>query len=117
MSMVARKMQEQEQRQVQTKKRIHRVRMQMTLGEKAIIAMMAVMSFIILSIVVHNYVSIYSTNQEVYQLEAAIGEQVQQNAGLSLQVLELSAPDRILDLATEELGMVLDDNKVKIVQN
>ncbi len=117
MSMVARKIQEQEQKQIQTTKRIRKIRSRVTFGEKAIVAMMAIVTLMVLSVIVHNYVSIYSTNQEVFQLEAAIGQQTQLNEGLSLQVVELSAPDRILSLASEELGMTLDDNKVKVVQN
>lgn len=117
MSMVAHKIQEQQQRQVETKKRVRRIPVQVTRGEKAIVIMMAVVTFLVLGAVVNNYASIYSTNQEVYQLEAVIQQQTQQNEGLSLQVVELSAPDRILDLASEQLGMTLDDNKVKVVQN
>lgn len=117
MSMVARKIQIQEQEQVQTKKRIQRIRTKITLGEKMIVAMIVAATFVVLSMMVHNYASIYSTNKEIYQLEATIGQQIQKNEGLSLQVVELSAPDRILDLAYEELGMNLEDDKVKVVQN
>lgn len=117
MSMVARKVQIEEQEQVQTKKRIKRIKTKVTLGEKFIVAAMIAAAFAILSVVIFNYASIYSTNKEIYQLEATIGQQIQKNEGLTLQVVELSAPDRILNLAYEELGMDLDDDKVKVVQN
>ncbi|MCM3713096.1 cell division protein FtsL [Halalkalibacter oceani] len=117
MNMVARKYQEQQQQQVQTKTRVRRVRMNVTFGEKLIIGFIVACTFLMVSMIVHNYATIYGTNQEVYELEALIAEQVQLNEGLSLQVVELSAPDRILYLASEELGMTLDDNKVKVVNN
>ncbi|MBP3952132.1 cell division protein FtsL [Bacillus suaedae] len=113
--MVARQIQEQEQRQVQPKKRIRRIRTTVTLGERMIIGFMAIMTFVVLGIIVHNFASIYSVNQEVHKLEGDISKQVEVNEGLSLQVVELSAPDRILSIA-KELGMSLDENKVKVVQ-
>ncbi len=117
MSMVARKIDVKEQPTIQTKKRFALIRSKITLGEKMIVVMMVGALFIALSMIIHSYASIYITNKEIYQLEAKIGEQAQKNAGLSLQVVELSAPDRILSIAYEELGMTLDDNKVKVVQN
>ncbi|NEU29473.1 cell division protein FtsL [bacterium LRH843] len=117
MSMVARKIQVEEQYQVQPKKQQYQGRMKITLGEKVIASMLVFVAFIFLSVIVHNYASIYNTNKEMFQLEQEIGKQTNVNEGLSLQVVELSAPDRILHLASEELGMILDDNKVKVVQN
>lgn len=117
--MVARKIQEQEQKQVQQqpKKRIRTVRNPITLGEKLIGSVVILSTFIVLCLVVNNYATLYSMNREVSQLEASVQQQVQVNEGLHLQVVELSAPDRILHIATEKLGMSLDDNKVKVVQN
>ncbi|MCK0470655.1 cell division protein FtsL [Halalkalibacter sp. APA_J-10(15)] len=114
--MVARQTQEQQQGQVQTTKRIKRVRTTVTLGEKLIISIVAITVFVILSVIVHNFATLYSVNKEVQQLETVIAQQQEVNEGLHLQVLELSEPDRILSIA-KELGMVLDDNKVKVVQN
>ncbi|WP_237563661.1 cell division protein FtsL [Halalkalibacter okhensis] len=115
--MVARKIQEQHQPQVQTKKRIRQVRNPITTGEKAIVGFVALVTFIVLGFMVNNFASLYTMNQEVYRLEQTISQQQQVNEGLSLQVVELSAPDRILHIASEQLGMSLDDNKVKVVQN
>ncbi|ARK31100.1 cell division protein FtsL [Halalkalibacter krulwichiae] len=119
MSMVARKIQVQEQTQVQQKsvKRIRQVRNSVTLGERLIIGFVMIATLLVLAATVNNYASIYSVNREVSSLESAVAQQSQVNEGLSLQVVELSAPDRILHIATEQLGMSLDDNKVKIVQN
>ncbi|WP_332690610.1 cell division protein FtsL [Halalkalibacter lacteus] len=115
--MVARKFQEQEQRKIQTRTRVRRVRNPITVGEKAIVGLVTLIIFIVLGVMVHNYATLYSANQEVYQLEQTINQQTQLNEGLTLQVAELSAPDRILHIASEKLGMSLDDNKVKVVQN
>ncbi|MFC0558707.1 cell division protein FtsL [Halalkalibacter alkalisediminis] len=117
--MVAQRIQEQEQRQVlkQPQKRIRQVRNPITLGEKLIGAMIVLVTFTVLCLVVNNYATLYSMNREVSQLEAVVQQQTQVNEGLNLQVVELSAPDRILHIASERLGMSLDDNKVKVVQN
>jgi cell division protein FtsL len=116
--MVAQRIQEQEQKHVQQpKKRVRQVRSSITLGEKVIVGMVVFVSFIFLCLLVNNYATIYSMNREVNQLEATVQQQTQVNEGLTLQVVELSAPDRILHIASEKLGMSLDDNKVKVVQN
>ncbi|MFC0473073.1 cell division protein FtsL [Halalkalibacter kiskunsagensis] len=115
--MLARKYQEQEQRQIQTKTRVRRVRNPITVGEKAIAGLITFIAFIVFGVIVHNYATLYTVNQEAYQLQQTINQQAQLNEGLTLQVVELSAPDRILHIAKEELGMTLDDNKVKVVQN
>ncbi|ADC48212.1 Divisome protein FtsL [Alkalihalophilus pseudofirmus OF4] len=117
MSMVARQIQHQQQTDVKTRKVVERRRTKITLGEKIIASAMAVIAFALIGLMLHNYASIYSLNKDVHQLQGTIAEQSQVNEGLSLQVVELSAPDRILDIATGELGMSLDDNKVKVVQN
>jgi cell division protein FtsL len=115
--MVARKIQEQEQRQIQTRTRVRRVRNPITVGEKAIVSLITFAAFIVLGVMVHNYATLYSVNQEVHQLEQTISQQTQLNEGLTLQVVELSAPDRVLHIAKKDLGMSLDDNKVKVVKN
>lgn len=111
--------QQHEQRQEGTliQKSIKRVRSTVTLGEKLIFGLLAFATFAVLGLVIYNYSMIYTVNKEVYQLELSIQKQTQTNEGLALQRTELSAPDRILTIATEELGMSLDDNKVKVVQN
>ncbi|WP_100373299.1 cell division protein FtsL [Bacillus sp. FJAT-45037] len=117
MSMVARQIKRQEQTEVKTRKVIKHRRAGITLGEKVLGLMMVVAAFAIVSFMLHNYATIYSLNKDVHVLEGSINNQTQVNEGLSLQVIELSAPDRILDIATGELGMSLDDQKVKVVQN
>ncbi|WP_235715243.1 cell division protein FtsL [Halalkalibacter wakoensis] len=115
--MVARKIQEQQQPQTHTRTRVRHVRNPITRGEKTIVALIAIVTFIILAVIVNNFASLYTMNQELYRLEQSISKQQQVNEGLTLQVIELSAPDRILHIASEQLGMSLDDNKVKVVQN
>lgn len=117
--MLAQRIQEQEQKQLQQQpqKRIRQVRNPITLGEKLIGALVVFGTLIVLCLVVNNYATLYGMNREVSQLETSVQQQSQVNEGLTLQVVELSAPDRILHIASEKLGMSLDDNKVKVVQN
>lgn len=67
--------------------------------------------------IIANQAKIYSLDRDIYNLERQIAAQNQVNEALELQVIELSTPDRILKIATEQLGMTLDDNNVKVVQN
>ncbi|WP_100404571.1 cell division protein FtsL [Bacillus solitudinis] len=120
MSMVARNLQQQQEHQEQQKinkrKQLRVEKARITKGEKLIIASMVLTMFLVVGFIIHNYATIYSLNREAYVLESSIKEQTQVNEGLSLQVVELSAPDRILELA-EKSGMSLNDNQVKVVQN
>lgn len=68
-------------------------------------------------LVISTYAAIYITNNEIHTLERSINNQVTNNEALQLQVTELSAPDRILQIATEKLGMTLNDKNVKVVSN
>lgn len=68
-------------------------------------------------LIISNYASIYIVNNEIHTLQTSINTQMINNEALQLQVTELSAPTRILEIATEQLGMTLDDKNVKVVQN
>jgi cell division protein FtsL len=68
-------------------------------------------------LIISTYAAIYITNNEVHALERTIKNQTTNNEALQLQVTELSAPDRILKIATEKLGMTLNDKNVKVVKN
>jgi len=86
-------------------------------GEKVIYTFVVLTLVAIAVTIISNYAFIYQSNLEIHQTERAIQQQMQINEGLQLQVIELSAPDRILHIATETLGMTLNDNNVKVIQN
>ncbi|BBW96801.1 hypothetical protein GsuE55_16340 [Geobacillus subterraneus] len=65
--------------------------------------------------IVANQVRLYELNRHVQQLEATIGEQKKANNDLYVEVQRLSAYERILQKA-KELGLSLDENRVKVVQ-
>ncbi|MEB1809986.1 MAG: cell division protein FtsL [Bacillaceae bacterium] len=88
-----------------------------TRGEKGIALLAVVALSVAVTFILANYASVYSMNRDIHNLQRDIQQQSQVNEGLQLQVIELSAPDRILHIATEKLGMSLDDNKVKVIQN
>lgn len=68
-------------------------------------------------IVISTYASTYMVNRDIQLLENSIYQQETLNEALSIQVTELSTPDRIVNIATEKLGMTLNDQNVKVVQN
>ena len=68
-------------------------------------------------IIISTFASTYMVNREIQLLESSIYQQETVNEALSIQVTELSTPDRIVNIATEKLGMTLNDQNVKVVQN
>ncbi|WP_216830879.1 cell division protein FtsL [Alkalihalobacterium elongatum] len=88
-----------------------------TKGEKGLVLLAVVAFSVAITFIIANYASAYSLNRDIHNLQRDIQQQSQVNDGLQLQVIELSAPDRILHIATEKLGMSLNDNKVKVIQN
>lgn len=81
-------------------------------GEKFIYTISLAAVIFVIYLLLSNYASIYIANHEIQQNERAIQEQMKVNEGLSLQVMELSDPERILSMA-KDMGMVLDENNVK----
>jgi len=87
-----------------------------TLGEK-VLATILVCGMLIAAIhIVSNQVTIYSANIEIQQIETKIQDQVKVNNELDLQVQELSTYERIWAKA-QEMGLLLNENNVKVVQD
>lgn len=60
--------------------------------------------------------SIYEVNRDIQLMEINIGEQQKVNNDLKMQVSELSTYERIWEKA-RELGLKLNENNVKVVQD
>jgi cell division protein FtsL len=90
-------------------------RASITNGEK-LLMILVVGLFIIgaINIVAKSY-TVYQANIEIQKTEAKIEEQTKLNSDLHVQVEELSTYDRIWEKA-KELGLKLDQNNVKSVQ-
>ncbi|WP_240375163.1 cell division protein FtsL [Bacillus piscicola] len=108
--------QNQEKQAVHTTIEKRRVRGKITKGEK-LIALTMVLAIICASfLVISNYAKVYAQDREITNLTYSIKEQAEINNGYEVEVSELSAPDRIMYYAKEELGMTLNDDKVKVIQ-
>lgn len=92
-------------------------RRRITSGERLLYFVTLIGLVLATYLVISNYAAIYIANNEIYSLQKSINTQTISNEALQLQVTELSAPERILEIATEELGMTLDDKNVKVVKN
>lgn len=90
-------------------------RASITPGEKLLI-LLFIGLFVIgaINIVTKSY-SVYHANVEIQKTQAKIEEQIKLNSDLHVQVEELSTYDRIWEKA-KELGLKLDQNNVKSVQ-
>jgi cell division protein FtsL len=87
-----------------------------TLGEKVLLLAFAMFVVYCSIQMISNQVAIYKANKQIQQLEATIQEQKKYNNDLSVQVQELSTYERILEKA-KELGLSLNENNVKVVQD
>ena len=66
--------------------------------------------------IISNQASIYQVNKEIQDTKVTIQEQEKVNSDLTIQVNELSQYERIRDKA-QELGLTLNENNVKVVQD
>jgi cell division protein FtsL len=95
---------------------IPKKRLQVTLGEKVLYLIFTLMVVIGSIVIVSNSAKIYSINRDISGLQASIDKQVKVNADLEHQVMELSTYERIWAKA-HELGLMLNENNVKVVQD
>ncbi|WP_270181782.1 cell division protein FtsL [Alkalihalobacillus sp. CinArs1] len=103
-----------EQVEVQ-KKAVYIQRGRITKGEKLLWMMLSIAVVAASIIMISNYASIYNINTSIQQIEAKQQAQMKQNEELQVKVTELSAPDRIIDIAEEKLGMQLNDQNVEVI--
>lgn len=119
MSNLAYKYSHQQQKQPlpkNNKKQASKIKSKITLGEKLLILLFV--AFIIYAgvKVVSNQVALYNVNKEIQTLEASIKNQQKINNDLKVQKEELSSYERILAKG-KELGLKLNENNVKVVQD
>jgi cell division protein FtsL len=65
--------------------------------------------------VIGNYASIYEVNKNIQEVKVNIDNHEKMNSDIRLQVSELSTYERIWEKASQ-LGLTLNENNVKIVQ-
>ncbi|AOM83280.1 cell division protein FtsL [Salisediminibacterium beveridgei] len=97
----------------QVKERIYKGRF--TKGEKLIYSFGVIAMTLVCFVLITNYALMYMSNHDIQQMEQQIVQQESAIDGLSLQVKELSDPDRILYIAQNDLGMTLSDDKVHVI--
>lgn len=86
-----------------------------TKGEKILYTLGAITVSVLCVMVISNYALLYMNNHQIQQKEQQIIQHQGTVDGLSLQVKELSDPDRILHIARQDLGMSLQDGQVRII--
>ncbi len=116
MSNLARKLQQEQQQQtVQAPQKVRKTNSWLSPGEKILgVTFCAALCFGAVHII-SNQAAIYELNKDIQNTSVKLEEQQKINNDLSMQVGELSTPDRIRSMA-EKLGLKLNDNNVKVVQ-
>jgi cell division protein FtsL len=116
MSSIARKIKEQQQiEQQQTVQTVIVHKAKISFGELVLLCVLALAIAFVGVKIVSNQSAIYQTNKEIQQAESSIDNQVKVNNDLQVQVSELSTYERIWKKAAE-LGLMLNENNVKVVQ-
>ena len=118
MSNLARKVLEQQQAEqsVQIKRKVKIKKSWLTPGEKIIGVTFAGMVCFGAIHLISNQSQIYEANKDLQVVQDKITEQQKVNEDLKVQVSELSSYDRIFAKA-KKMGLVKDENNVKVVQN
>ncbi|MBM7692369.1 cell division protein FtsL [Peribacillus deserti] len=116
MSTVAKHIQD---RQAEPKKKVQSVvrhKTGITFGEKILLVVFALLVAGAGIKVIANQSAIYSVNRDIQLVEGSIEDQKKVNGDLKVQVSELSTYERIWKKAAE-LGLKLNQNNVKVVQD
>ena len=116
MNNTAVKIQEQQRPSSRPRIRKHRkLKFRFTLGEKLLFLSFCIFAMYAAVHIVSNQVKIYQINKEIQQLQEMVEETRKQNNDLYVEVQQLSTYERILRKA-KELGLSLNENNVKVVQ-
>lgn len=116
MSNLATKLQQEQKRKtIKQAKRKKEKRFRITLGEKILGGIFCIGVCFFAVQIVSNQVTIYEMNKNIQKTEVAIAEKKRVNNDLEVQVNEYKNYDRILKKA-KELGLKLNQNNVKVVQ-
>ncbi|WP_453997123.1 cell division protein FtsL [Bacillus nitroreducens] len=110
-----RQTQEQQPNQTPKIRPARRQKFRFTLGEKLLGILFSVAVIFCAIHIISTQVSIYKTNIEIQQIESSISQQTKTNNDLYVHVQELSEYERLWEKA-RELGLVLNENNVKVVQ-
>lgn len=116
MNSIAKKIQEQQQSEPQKSVKtviVHKGKI--SFGEVVLLCVLAIAIAFAGVKIVSNQSAIYETNKSIQQAEAKIDEQVKVNNDLKVEISELSTYERIWKKAAE-LGLMLNENNVKVVQ-
>lgn len=120
MDNLARKIQRQERLTTQTQQQ-QRVatqgqrRPRITLGEKVLFTGFVMALLVAGIILINNYASIYTLDHNIQSMEKDMEMTAKEIEELELKVSELRAPERIMDIAKNELGMSLNEKNIKVI--
>ncbi|MDR6998005.1 cell division protein FtsL [Neobacillus niacini] len=117
MSNLARRYQEQQQvtETIQGKPKVKIKKSWLTPGEKVLGIAFAGMVCFGATHIISNQAQIWKVNKGIQETESSIEKQKKVNNDLKVQVSELSTYERIYEKA-KEMGLVLNENNVKVVQ-
>lgn len=86
--------------------------------KEKLIYIFSILLFVIVGgILLSRVAQAYENNYQIQQIKIQMNKLEQDNNLMQLQISELSAPERIIDIAKNQLGMVPNSSQVNIVEN
>ncbi len=86
-----------------------------TAGEKILWSAGGLIILVLAIFIVSNQANLFAHSRDIGQLQEKMDTQSKVNQQLSVQVTELSAPERIISYAKNKLGLKLDVKNVKVL--
>lgn len=68
-------------------------------------------------VVITGYAVIAESNYQLQKLSKSLEVLAQENTGLEIEINKLRAPERIMGIAQQELGMTLDNDRVIVLSS
>lgn len=87
-----------------------------TKGEKVLWILGILTVFVLCITIVSKEAALYNQSKQISELQTKIDQTSSVNTGLSTQIAQLNAPQRIIQYAETKLGMSLNVKNVKVVK-
>lgn len=114
---LAYKYQENNQYINQRKTKISKKKSSMPIGEKLFYIFSVLFVVTLSSIVISGYAQIAEYNYSIQKTKQSISELNLQTEHLQTEIADLSSPDRIIKIATDELGMSMNEEQIIVLTN
>lgn len=109
------KQKQKEQRQYSPKQTATTRKAVISVREKLLYLFIVLLCVTISGVIISRYAQIYEYSYRINGIEQQINEIASENENLRLQIAELRAPERIMDIAMNQYGMKADEQRTEMI--